>query len=88
MLMNLHTLDWDDELLDFFGVDRRCLAKIVSNSQVYGHVKGGVLNGIPIAGMIGDQQAALVGNKCFEKGEAKNTYGALSDYFFLRLSLT
>jgi glycerol kinase len=75
MLMNLYTLDWDDELLKFFGVDRRCLAKIVSNSEVYGSMKGGALDGVPIAGMIGDQQGALVGNKCFEKGEAKNTYG-------------
>jgi len=59
-------------------VPKWCLPRIVSNSEVYGvFKKGHVLEGIPIAGLIGDQQAALVGNKCLTKGDAKNTYGAL-----------
>lgn len=54
MFMNLQTLDWDDELLEFFGVNRDCLAEIVSNSQVYGDLKcGSTLDGLPIAGLIG-----------------------------------
>ena len=74
--MNIDTLQWDDELLHHFGVDRSCLAEIVSNSQVYGKLKAGTkLDGVPIAGLIGDQQAALVGNKCLSGGEGKNTYG-------------
>jgi glycerol kinase len=76
MLMNIDTLEWDDELLDFFGFDRKILAKIVSNSEVYGDFAAGPLKGVPIAGMVGDQQAALIGQKCFKSGEAKNTYGA------------
>lgn len=75
MLMNIATLEWDDELLKFFDLDKSCLAEIVSNSQEYGKLKAGVkkLDGIPVAGLIGDQQAALVGNKCLSKGEGKNT---------------
>lgn len=76
MFMSLKTLDWDAELLEFFGVDKSCLAQIVSNSQVYGDMKcGSNLDGVPIAGLVGDQQGALVGNKCFQPGQAKNTYG-------------
>ena len=73
--MNIETLQWDDELLDFFKLDKSCLAEIVSNSQEYGKLKCGIkkLDGLPIAGLIGDQQAALVGNKCLSKGEGKNT---------------
>ncbi|BGP51682.1 Glycerol kinase [Rhodotorula kratochvilovae] len=76
LLFNLHKQDWCDELCDFFQVPKWCLPKIVSNSEVYGVFhKGHILEGIPIAGLIGDQQAALVGNKCLTKGDAKNTYG-------------
>jgi glycerol kinase len=76
MFMNIETLEWDQELLDYFEVDKSCLAEIVSNSQHYGDLKcGTALDGVPIAGMIGDQQAALVGNKCLTAGEGKNTYG-------------
>lgn len=76
MFMNIETLEWDPELLDFFGVDKAALAEIVSNSQVYGKINVGCkLDGVPIAGLVGDQQAALVGNKCLTKGEGKNTYG-------------
>jgi len=75
MFMNLKTLAWDDELLDFFGVKKECLAEIVSNSEIYGKISSGSLKGLEIAGMIGDQQAALAGQKCLTAGEAKNTYG-------------
>lgn len=75
MFMNLKTLDWDNEALEFFGVKPNCLPKIVSNAEVYGKIAAGPFAGFPIAGMIGDQQAALVGNKCIELGSAKNTYG-------------
>src|SRR6266704_5790983 len=74
-LMNLETLAWDRELLDVFGVPEAMLPKICSSSEVYGEVKEGPLSGVPIAGILGDQQAALVGQACFRPGEAKNTYG-------------
>lgn len=74
--MSLHTQDWDPQLLDFFDVPIEALPKIVSNSEQYGVFAGGhLLEGVPIAGLIGDQQAALVGNKCLNPGEAKQTYG-------------
>ncbi len=75
MLMNLATLDWDDELLAAFRIPRAMLPRIASSSEVYGRAAIGELNGIPIAGILGDQQAALVGQTCFRAGEAKNTYG-------------
>jgi len=74
-LMNLETLAWDRELLDILGVPEAMLPKICSSSKVYGEVKQGPLSGVPIAGILGDQQAALVGQTCFRPGEAKNTYG-------------
>jgi len=74
-LMNLETLAWDKELLDAFGIPEAMLPKICSSSEVYGEVKEGPLSGVPIAGILGDQQAALVGQACFRPGEAKNTYG-------------
>ncbi|GIE81649.1 glycerol kinase [Actinoplanes philippinensis] len=74
MLMNLSTLDWDDELLQLFGIPRVMLPEIRSSSEVYG-TAGAVLPGVPIAAAIGDQQAALFGQTCFEPGEAKCTYG-------------
>jgi glycerol kinase len=73
-LMNISTLDWDDSLLSAFGVPRSVLPRIVASSAVYG-MANGVLSGVPIAGILGDQQAALMGQACFEPGEAKNTYG-------------
>jgi glycerol kinase len=73
-LMNLHTLDWDDALLDVFAIPRAVLPNIVSSSAVLAPARG-VLNGVPIAGVLGDQQAALFGQACFEPGKAKNTYG-------------
>src|SRR5947209_10092714 len=74
-LMNLETLAWDQELLDVFGIPEAMLPKICSSSEVYGEVKEGQLSGVPIAGILGDQQAALVGQACVRPGEAKNTYG-------------
>ena len=74
-LMNLATLDWDPELLDAFRVPRACLPRIASSSEVYGKIAAGPLAGVPIAGILGDQQAALVGQTCLRAGEAKNTYG-------------
>src|ERR671935_824590 len=74
MMMNLETLDWDDEILGILGVPRSMLPQIRASSEVYGEAKNG-LAGIPVAGDLGDQQAALFGQTCFSVGEAKNTYG-------------
>jgi glycerol kinase len=76
LLMNIHTGDWDDELLACFGVPRAILPEVRNSSEVYGEVEGvAELAGIPIAGIAGDQQAALFGQACFQPGSAKNTYG-------------
>src|SRR4051794_38389770 len=76
LLMNIETLDWDDELLDVVGVPRAMLPEIRPSSGVYGEISyGGPLQGIQIAGDLGDQQAATFGQTCFSPGEAKNTYG-------------
>jgi glycerol kinase len=74
-LMNLATLDWDDELLSAFGVPRSMLPRIASSSECYGEARIEAIAGAPVAGILGDQQAALVGQACFRPGEAKNTYG-------------
>ena len=74
MLMNLATLDWDEEILGIMGVPRALLPEIKASSEVYGTAVGD-LAGIPVAGDLGDQQAALFGQACFDPGEAKNTYG-------------
>jgi len=74
MLMNLETLDWDPEILKIMGVPRAMLPEVKASSEVYGMAKG-ELAGIPVAGDLGDQQAALFGQTCFSQGEAKNTYG-------------
>lgn len=73
-LMDLRSLDWSGELLALFGVPRACLPAIRPSSDVYGTARG-LLDGVPVAGILGDQQAALVGQACFRPGEAKNTYG-------------
>jgi glycerol kinase len=76
LLMNIHTGDWDDELLACFGVPRSMLPEIRSSSEVYEKVSDpGPLAEIPIAGIAGDQQAALFGQACYEPGATKNTYG-------------
>jgi len=74
-LMNLRTLDWDPELLAAFDVPRAMLPAIRSSSEHYGTAVPEAVRGVPIAGILGDQQAALVGQTCFRPGEAKNTYG-------------
>lgn len=75
-LMDLRTLQWDDELLDAFGVPRAMLPDIQSSSGLFGAVGEGLpLAGVPIAGVLGDQQAAAFGQAAFSAGEAKNTYG-------------
>jgi len=74
MLMNLRTLDWDQAILDVLGIPRSLLPEIRSSAEVYGEATAPVA-GIPVAGILGDQQAALFGQTCFNVGEAKNTYG-------------
>jgi glycerol kinase len=74
MLMDLKTLEWSQANLDAIGVPRAVLPEIRSSSEVYGQAKG-ELEGVPVAGDLGDQQAALFGQTCFSAGEAKNTYG-------------
>ena len=76
LLFNIHTLDWDDELLKIFKVPRSVLPQVKSSSEIYGHTSKELLGAaIPIAGCAGDQQAATFGQACFGPGEAKNTYG-------------
>ena len=75
MLMDLATLDWDDELLSAIGVPRSMLPQIKGSSEVYGEARTAAVAGVPVAGDLGDQQAALFGQTCFAVGEAKNTYG-------------
>jgi glycerol kinase len=74
-LMSLATLDWDPALLAAFNVPAAVLPRIVSSSAALGTIAAGPLAGVPLGGMLGDQQAALVGQACFRPGEAKNTYG-------------
>ncbi len=74
-LMNLGTLAWDKDVLAAFGIPEQMLPRICSSSEIYGTVQQGDLAGVPVAGILGDQQAALVGQACFLPGEAKNTYG-------------
>ncbi len=75
MLMNLSDLTWNEEIAADMGIPMSMLPEIKSSSQVYGECKPGVINGTPIAGILGDQQAATFGQACLEKGTAKNTYG-------------
>ena len=78
MLMDIKSLKWSQDLCDFFGIDMSCLPTIKSSSEIYGYVsyEGCPLpSNIPLGGCLGDQQAALVGQKCFKPGMAKNTYG-------------
>jgi glycerol kinase len=75
LLMDLETLDWHEPALELMGIPRSMLPEIRSSSEEYGEVKGTAIGGTPVAGILGDQQAALFGQTCFNAGEAKNTYG-------------
>jgi glycerol kinase len=76
MLFNIHTLKWDEDLLGMLGVPASLLPEVHASSEVYGRVAGGLgLSGVPVAGIAGDQQAALFGQMCVTPGMAKNTYG-------------
>ncbi|KAM9766607.1 glycerol kinase isoform 1-T1 [Menidia menidia] len=81
MLFNIHTMTWDPELCKYFGIPMEILPSVRSSSEIYGLMKicssrkSGALSGIPISGCLGDQSAALVGQMCFQDGQAKNTYG-------------
>lgn len=77
LLMNLETLDWDSQLQEIFGISRELLPEIKSSSEVYGMTNphGPLGAAVPIAGILGDQQAAMVGQVCFDRGESKTTYG-------------
>lgn len=75
MLFNLHTLSWDEELLALMDIPHSVLPSIKSNSEVYGHATALQLPQVPVAGMAGDQQAALFGQMCIQPGMVKNTYG-------------
>ena len=77
LLMNLETLQWDDELLGYFGIPRALLPEIKSSSEIYATTNphGPLGSAVPIAGILGDQHAAMVGQVCFERGESKTTYG-------------
>ena len=77
LLMNLETLQWDDELLGYFGIPRNLLPEIKSSSEIYATTNphGPLGSSVPIAGILGDQHAAMVGQVCFERGESKTTYG-------------
>jgi glycerol kinase len=85
MLFNIHDMDWDEELLDEFGVPREMLPQVrpASDDDYYGHTdpEGFLGAEVPVAGALGDQQAALFGQTCYDEGDAKNTYGTGS--FFL-----
>lgn len=74
-LMNLQTLAWDEDILEQLGIPAIMLPRIQASAGYFGTVKEGAAKGIPIMGVLGDQQAALVGQTCFEPGQAKNTYG-------------
>ncbi|MBJ7880825.1 glycerol kinase GlpK [Gelidibacter salicanalis] len=76
MLFNINTMDWDDELLDLLTIPKSMLPKVKASSEVYGHTKSTFYDSkIPIAGIAGDQQAALFGQMCTKPGMVKNTYG-------------
>ena len=76
MLFNIHTMQWDEELLDFFGVPAGMLPRVAASSEVYGHTKTTIFaHEVPISGIAGDQQAALFGQMCTNPGDIKNTYG-------------
>lgn len=74
-LMNINSLQWSPEVCRDLGIPMTMLPRICSNSEVYGSMASGPLSGVPLGGCLGDQQAALLGQQCFDAGQAKNTYG-------------
>ena len=74
MLYNIRELQWDDKLLERFQIPKCMLPEVRNSSEIYGYVQSEGVQ-VPVAGIAGDQQAALFGQACFEKGSAKNTYG-------------
>lgn len=74
-LMNIKTMAWDDEILEKLNIPKSILPTIEPSSKVYGKITSEAMEGVPLAGILGDQQAALVGQTCYQPGEAKNTYG-------------
>ncbi len=74
LLMDIKTLQWNDKMIDLLGIPRSCLPRIVSSSEIYGYTRFGLSN-VPVAGDLGDQQAALFGQACYKPGDVKNTYG-------------
>ena len=82
LMYNIHEMKWDEEILDILNIPRSMFPEVKSSSEVYGHASQGQLRSdVPIAGILGDQQAASFGQVCFEKGQGKNTYG--TGCFFL-----
>ncbi|NEW37094.1 glycerol kinase, partial [Nocardia cyriacigeorgica] len=75
MLMDLRTLQWDGRICAEFGVPTAMLPQIRSSSEVYAEISSGPLAGVPVGGILGDQQAATFGQACLSPGDAKNTYG-------------
>ncbi len=76
MLFNIHSLKWDEELLDLFGIPSSMMPQVKSSSEIYGHTRTTLFaHNVPVAGIAGDQQAALFGQMCIEPGSVKNTYG-------------
>ena len=76
MLFNIHTLEWDEDLLKLFNIPKNMMPKVCASSEIYGHTKTTIFaSKVPIAGMAGDQQAALFGQMCVDAGMVKNTYG-------------
>ncbi|GAA3071032.1 hypothetical protein GCM10020000_64560 [Streptomyces olivoverticillatus] len=75
LLMNLRSLEWDERILSSMEIPAAVLPEIRSSAEVYGTAQGGALAGVPVASALGDQQAALFGQTCYDKGEAKSTYG-------------
>jgi glycerol kinase len=77
LLFNIHDLCWDPEILQFLGIPEKILPEVKPSSQLYGHTSPPIFFGaeVPLSGIIGDQQGALFGQTCFQKGQAKNTYG-------------
>ncbi len=75
MLFNIHTKEWDEELLKLFDIPKSMLPEVHSSSHIYGTIEEDILKGVPISGVVGDQQSALFGQLCTNKGDIKNTYG-------------